>query len=201
VLHTSLYGVAFPFSWRNCSFYRHGTDLQKSTGTCRNAWSGPDRKHRFLYCCEGMFTVPLLSNRNSIVACTLVAGMCLATRCLAMDIHVTISLNKLHPKWPSVECWCPPYFPWKTLYSLKTWIRCFADQALFIITWNWWTLPAAHQSLNLFGRNWGMRVLVLAGWSSNKYHALSAIHVSGISCWKYYIPKYTGCQISGPIVT
>jgi hypothetical protein len=50
-----------------------------------------DRKHRFL-CCKGMSTASFHSNGSySIVACIfVVAGMCLPSRCLAMDIHVTV---------------------------------------------------------------------------------------------------------------
>jgi hypothetical protein len=59
------------------------------------AWDPPytasmrtDRKHRFLYCCEGMFRAPLHSNGSySIVACVFVAArMFLPCRCLAIDI-------------------------------------------------------------------------------------------------------------------
>jgi hypothetical protein len=66
---------------------RHG--LQKTPFTCQNAWRGPHRKHRFLYCCEGMFTAPLPRNRSPTVACTC-CGNAFTKRCLAMGIHVTI---------------------------------------------------------------------------------------------------------------
>jgi hypothetical protein len=51
-----------------------------------------DRKHRFLYCCKGVFRASLHSDRSyPIVACLFVAaGMCLPSPCLAMGIHVTI---------------------------------------------------------------------------------------------------------------
>jgi hypothetical protein len=53
------------------------------------------RKHRFLQCCEGVFTVQLHSNGSySIVACVFIAaGVCLPSRCLAMSTHVTIILK------------------------------------------------------------------------------------------------------------
>jgi hypothetical protein len=46
------------------------------------------RKHRFLYCCEGVFTAPLHSNGiYSIAACVFVsAGMCLPSCCRALDM-------------------------------------------------------------------------------------------------------------------
>jgi hypothetical protein len=69
----------------------------------------------------------------------------------------------------------------KTSYSWKILIRCFTDQAFFIITWKWWTLQAVHQSTHLFSRNWGMRLLLLVGCGNSKYHTLSGITVSRIS--------------------
>jgi hypothetical protein len=59
------------------------------------AWRGPHRKYRFLYCCKGMLTAPLPSNRSPIIPCTSVTGMRLATRCLTMDIHVTTLMYRL----------------------------------------------------------------------------------------------------------
>jgi hypothetical protein len=52
----------------------------------------PNRKHRSLYCCEGVFTAPLHSNGSySIVSWVFVAaGMCLLSRCLATGLHITI---------------------------------------------------------------------------------------------------------------
>jgi hypothetical protein len=45
-------------------------------------------KHRFLYCCEGVFTVPLHRHRSySIATCVFIAaGMCLPCSCLAKDV-------------------------------------------------------------------------------------------------------------------
>jgi hypothetical protein len=48
------------------------------------------RKHWFLYCCEGMLTAPLPSNRSPTLAYMYVAGLCLATRSLAVGLHVTV---------------------------------------------------------------------------------------------------------------
>jgi hypothetical protein len=42
-----------------------------------------------------MFTAPLPSSRNSIFACICVSGICLATRCLAVDVHVTVCCKLL----------------------------------------------------------------------------------------------------------
>jgi hypothetical protein len=70
--------VLFPhLSLCCCSFklvflYRCGTDLQKTRITCQDVWCGPHRKHRFLYCCEGILTMPLPKKRSLIVACTFV---------------------------------------------------------------------------------------------------------------------------------
>jgi hypothetical protein len=46
------------------------------------------RKHRFLYCCEGVFTEPLHSNGSySIAPCVFVAvGVCTPSCCLTMTI-------------------------------------------------------------------------------------------------------------------
>jgi hypothetical protein len=71
------------------SLYGLGTDLQKTNIARQNSWRGQYRKHNFLYCCEGMITMMIPGNRGPI-SCLCVAGMCLATRCLAMVIHVTI---------------------------------------------------------------------------------------------------------------
>jgi hypothetical protein len=51
-----------------------------------------DRRHRFLYCYEGMFTAPLRNNDNYSVFGWVFAArrMCLPSRCLTMGIHVTI---------------------------------------------------------------------------------------------------------------
>jgi hypothetical protein len=72
------------------SLYRFGTDLEKTSVTCQNAWHEPHRKHRFLCCCEGIFSAQLLSNRSPITAYTCVAGVRLPSRCLEMCIHITI---------------------------------------------------------------------------------------------------------------
>jgi hypothetical protein len=71
---------------------RHGP--KKPRVTCRNACRGPHRRHRFLYCCEGMFTAQLPSSTSPIVACTYVAGMCLGNRCLAMDTIPKLELTE-----------------------------------------------------------------------------------------------------------
>jgi hypothetical protein len=60
---------------------------------------GPRRKQP-LYCWEGVLTAPLHSNgSNSIIACVFVAaGMCLPSRCLAMNVYsdCTIPTFGLH---------------------------------------------------------------------------------------------------------
>jgi hypothetical protein len=45
---------------------------------------------------RSLFAGPLPSNRRPTVACACIAGMCLPTRCLAVDIHVTISMRVRH---------------------------------------------------------------------------------------------------------
>jgi hypothetical protein len=66
---------------------------------------GPNGKHS-LYCWQSLFTVPFPSNRRPIVACSCVAGMRLAARCLTVDIHLTIyfpchnkTINEQETKW------------------------------------------------------------------------------------------------------
>jgi hypothetical protein len=86
------------FSNLSCSFklaplYRRVTDLQKTFVTSQNSWREPHRKQRFLYCCDGMFTVPLHCNRSAIVACTCVAGIRLPSHYLVMGIHVKIQIS------------------------------------------------------------------------------------------------------------
>jgi hypothetical protein len=57
------------------------------------------------YCYGGVFTVPLPRNRRPNFACACVDGICLPTRCLAMGIHVIISLDwnctllAIHPSY------------------------------------------------------------------------------------------------------
>jgi hypothetical protein len=52
------------------------------------------KKHRFLYCCESVLTALLYMNGNySIVACIFVAaGMCLPSRCLAMNVYYDFTI-------------------------------------------------------------------------------------------------------------
>jgi hypothetical protein len=60
-----------------------------------NVWQQPHRrKHRFLYCCEGVFTAPLHSNWSlSIAACVFFAvGMCLPSSCLTMDVSTDFTI-------------------------------------------------------------------------------------------------------------
>jgi hypothetical protein len=82
------------------------------------ALHGPRRKHS-LSCWKGVFTAPLHSERSySIVACVFVAaGMCLPSRCLAMDVcseftipafgcHVTLisglNVGLYYPSTPNI---------------------------------------------------------------------------------------------------
>jgi hypothetical protein len=47
-----------------------------------------NRKLRFIYCCEGVFTAPLHNNGSYSIVCVFVAaGTCLPTRCLAMNVY------------------------------------------------------------------------------------------------------------------
>jgi hypothetical protein len=57
---------------------------------------GSRRKHK-LYCWEVLFTTPLRNNGSySIVACIFVAaGMCLLSRCLAMNIYSDFTIPGL----------------------------------------------------------------------------------------------------------
>jgi hypothetical protein len=55
---------------------------------------GPHRKHS-LYFYGGVFTCPLPSNGRPSVACLLFPGMRLPSRCIAMGIHVTISIRDM----------------------------------------------------------------------------------------------------------
>jgi hypothetical protein len=78
-----------------------------------NNFARTTQKTQPLYCWKGVFTAPLHNNGSySIVACAFVAaGMCLPSRCLAMNVcsdftipalrrHVTLVSHKLavHPK-------------------------------------------------------------------------------------------------------
>jgi hypothetical protein len=50
------------FLQTGCLIYTwHGPT--ENTCQCQNAWRGPHKKHRLLYCCEDMFTAPFPSSK------------------------------------------------------------------------------------------------------------------------------------------
>jgi hypothetical protein len=53
---------------------------------------GPNGKYR-LYCWRSLFTAQLSSNGRPIVARSCVSGMCLPTRCLAMDFRLFVDIQ------------------------------------------------------------------------------------------------------------
>jgi hypothetical protein len=91
------------------------------------------RKHRFLYCCEGVFTAPLRSNGSySVVACISVgAGMCLPSSCLTINISsdFTIPVFGLRVTiWSDIS-----YF---SLWYYKCWgVKEYAAIHTHFLTW------------------------------------------------------------------
>jgi hypothetical protein len=59
-----------------------------------NKFALTTQKTQPLYCCEGVFIVPLHSNGSySIIAYVFVsAGMCLPSRCLAMNVYSNLAI-------------------------------------------------------------------------------------------------------------
>jgi hypothetical protein len=117
------------------SYTHFARTSQKTRFTCQNAWRGPHRKHYYLYCCEGMFTEPLPSNRSPIFSCTCVPGMCLAARRIAMDIHVTIL------------CSC----------RRKLWFRCNMLPSASGLNYAMWGIGSVGNCGSTFLRNIGIR--------------------------------------------
>jgi hypothetical protein len=91
-------GTGFPFRrplrpgglrWRYTTPPPHGFLILAAGGPRYIASRRTDRKHRFLYCCEAVFTALLHNNGSySIIACVFIAaGTFLPSRCLAKNIY------------------------------------------------------------------------------------------------------------------
>jgi hypothetical protein len=74
----------------------------------KNNFAEPTQKTQPLYCWEGVFTAPLHKNGSYfIVACIFIAaGMCLPSRCLAMNVNsdVRASCHNIKMDIREVSC-------------------------------------------------------------------------------------------------
>jgi hypothetical protein len=101
-LHKSVRHAPFSFSYSSvlfCPSTLNCSQLRNSFPLITNL-EGLSGKHS-LYCWRSFYTTPLSSNMRPTLECSCVTGMCLPTRCLAVDSRFFVGIPAFTRSFPN----------------------------------------------------------------------------------------------------